>query len=240
MSAISVLIPCYNENLYIVAAVESVVRQTFKDWELIIVDDGSDDGTHAVLDSILQAHPDLPIWVIETAHKGCAHATHTAVKYATSPLCTILDGDDKLDVNSLQVIVSFFERYSKVGYAWSRYVARSEGGTKWKEGRSKPLPKGKNLKTALISGWWGALAQRSFRKSAYEQTPGLDPSLPFAVDQQLAMLFANAGVLAKHIPVVTYMHLQHKHQMSAVHRKEQQRCRGEVLRRLGGQYVKEK
>jgi len=240
MAAISVLIPCYNEAPFIRAAVQSVLMQTFTDWELVIVDDSSTDGTSQVLDMLLRQYSESPIVVGSQSHIGCAGATKQAIALATSPLCTILDGDDELDVNSLQVIVEFFQSHSEVGYAWSRYIARHEAGTEWKKGRSKPLPVGKSLKEALLAGWWGALAQRSFRASAYYKTKELDPALPFAVDQQLAMLFANAGIPAEHIPVVTYRHLQHKSQMSARHYSDQQRCRKVILERLGGRYVRER
>ena len=240
MPTISVLIPCYNEALYIWTAVKSVLRQSFHDWELIIVDDGSIDATPAALDKILRRCSQQSVMTSWQSHCGCAAATKHAIALATSPLCTILDGDDELEVDSLKTIVEFFQDHPEIGYAWSRYRARVENGGKWKEGRSKPLPEGKNLKEALLSGWWGALAQRSFRKEAYARTSGIDGSLPFAVDQQLAMLFANAGVPAVHIPTVTYLHLQHSQQMSAHHYKDQQRCRGEILKRLGGKYVRER
>jgi len=240
VSTITVMIPCYNEAPYIATAISSVVAQTFKDWELVIIDDGSIDGTDWELDQVLAQFPLLPISVYRTEHKGCAHATMQATELATSPLCTILDGDDTLMNDSLQKIVSAFQTHPRVGYIWSRYKARPENGHQWKEGRSKALPLGMSLKAALLKGWWGALAQRSFRRRVYKKTPGLDPSLPYAVDQQLAMLFANLGCEVMHFPEITYCHLQHSKQMSATHRKEQQRCRGEILKRLGGTYVKER
>ncbi|KKL19805.1 hypothetical protein LCGC14_2461820, partial [marine sediment metagenome] len=189
---------------------------------------------------VLRWQLDLPISIFFTEHKGCANATAKAIELATSPLCTILDGDDLLAEDSLAIIVKAFQECSNVGYMWSRYKARHEKSSHWKEGRSKQLPPGKTLKEALLSGWWGALAQRSFRKKVYLQTPGLDPSLPYAVDQQLGMLFANLGCEVMHLPQVTYLHLQHDKQMSAKHFKDQQRCRGEILKRLGGKYVKER
>jgi len=240
VSQISVLIPCYNEALYIREAVKSVVNQSFRDWELVIVDDGSDDGSSEELDSILTSFSQYPISVVNQPHRGCAAATKLAIENASSPLCTILDGDDEFDPSSLQVVVDFFFRYPKIDFAWSKYRACSDGSTHWKLGRSKPLPPNQTLRQALLDGWWGALAQRSFRREAYFRTKGLDPRLPFAVDQQLAALFAELGCEVAHIPVVTYYHLQHSKQMSAQHYKDQQQCRRKILERLGGRYVKEK
>ena len=237
---ISVLIPCYDEAPYIMDAVQSVVKQTFSNWELVIVNDGSTDGTAVILERVLQRYRRYPVSVVATDHQGCAGATKTAIAFSVAPLCTILDGDDLFTEKSLEVVVKAFRQNRDIDYMWSKYIARADGTSKWKPGRSKALPPGKTLKEALLSGWWGALAQRSFRRSAYALTKGLDARLPYAVDQQLSMLFANANCKAQHLPIVTYQHLQHKKQMSAVHYRDQQRCRGEILKQLGGSYVKER
>ena len=237
MAAITVLIPLYNKALYIEKAIESVLDQSFEDWEFIVVDDLSTDDSFERALSLMSGQNISLIQLPE--HVGCAGATHEAVRFATSPICTILDGDDFLHTDSLRVILDEFEKDIELEYMWTRYHSRSETRSSWKEGRSKDLPLGLSLKQALLQGWWGALAQRSFRREANLETGGLDVLLPYAVDQQLAMLFANRGSKVKHLPVVTYYHLQHSKQMSAQHHQDQQRCRGEILRRLGGEYVRE-
>lgn len=238
--AISVLIPYYNKAEFIRDTVLSAVGQTLSGWELVIVDDGSTDTSEQVLDGLLLEYPNRLILVYRRPHVGCAGATDFAVRVASAPLCTILDGDDLLEPHSLQTVVDFFNANPAVVYAWTKYRCKSPSATSWKGGRSKALPDGKTLKSALLSGWWGALAQRSFRKAAYLETGGLDHRLAYAVDQQLAMLFARLGKPVAHIPVVTYRHIQHGKQMSATHYKEQQHCRGEILKRLGGGYVRER
>lgn len=47
---VSVLMPCYNEEKYLALAVESIVQQTYQEWELILVDDGSDERTRSVIE----------------------------------------------------------------------------------------------------------------------------------------------------------------------------------------------
>ena len=239
MSRISVLIPCYNEERFLELALRSIVQQTLPEWEVIVVDDGSTDRSVEVVERFMRKH-DYPVGLTLSSHKGCAAATDQAARLATSSLCTILDGDDYLTSDSLKLIVEAFDQHEDVEYIWSRYLCKKEGEIQWREGRSKSLPEGQNLRDAYLSGWWGALAQRSFRRDAYLESGGLDYSLPFAVDQQLALLFAQRGSHAMHLPVITYYHVQHNKQMSATHRREQQRCRGEILRRLGGSYVRER
>lgn len=238
--AISILIPYWNKADFIHQTVSSVIVQTFTNWEIVLVDDGSTDESSSVLNSLLRKYPRLLIQVLRIPHTGCAGATDVATKYATAPLCTILDADDMLLPHSLQTVVDFFKSNQQVVYAWTKYECRASERVAWRNGRSKDLPVNMNLKQALLSGWWGALAQRSFRRQTYLETGGLDHSLPFAVDQQLGMLFAQTGKPTAHIPVVTYRHWQHDKQMSATNHREQQRCRGEILKRLGGRYVRER
>jgi len=237
---ISVLVPSYNTAPWLRNMVKSVVRQTCKRWEMIIVDDGSEDETPLVLNKLLAEYSQYQISAALASHQGCAGALKMAVELTSAPLCTYVGADDTIAPDSLEVIVKAFKKHPKVGFIWTRYLAKREGARNWTRGRSKRLPKGKSLKQALLSGWWGALAQDCWRRSAYLKTPGLDPNLPFAVDQQVAMLFANLGCKVLHLPRVTYFHIQHHRQMSATHFKEQQKCRAEILRRLGGVYVREK
>jgi len=239
--AISVLIPCYNSERTVAATLESVTTQTFPDWEIICVDDGSEDRSALVVEQCMREQPERQIALVRSAHAGCAAATRIAIQNAMSPICTILDSDDTLLPHALETIIQAFAARPDVGFLWTRYLAVKEiPGAKPRGGRSKPLPAGKTLKEALLAGWWGALAQRAFRLAVYEKTPGLDPSLPYVVDQQLAALFAELGCAVMHVPVNTYVHLQHAAQMSARRYKEQQACRARVLERLGGKYVSER
>ena len=237
---ISVLVPCYNAAPFLRDMIESVVVQTWTDWELTIVDDGSTDNSVNVVESALRDHSDREISLLVQPHRGCSSALKDAVDYSHGRFCTFVGADDFLPSNSLHDIVEAFDNHPEVGFLWTRYLAQRPTHTSWKEGRSKSLPVNNTLKKALLSGWWGALAQDCWRREAYLRTPGLDPTLSFAVDQQIAMLFANLECDVMHLPVVTYYHIQHDKQMSATHYKEQQRCRGEILRRMGGQYVRER
>lgn len=94
MSAVSVMIPVYNGERYIRAAVESILNQTFADFELIIVDDGSSDGTA----SILAGPPistDSRVRVIRhKTNRGLSCAHNTSLEAAKGDLIARMDGDD--------------------------------------------------------------------------------------------------------------------------------------------------
>ena len=67
---VSVIIPCYNHGRYLPEAVASVVAQTFGDWELIIVDDGSTDDSAAVAEQLIARHPQQRMRLLRQANQG--------------------------------------------------------------------------------------------------------------------------------------------------------------------------
>lgn len=89
---ISVLIPAYNSGRYIHDTLRSVLEQTFQDFEVIVVDDGSTDGTYEVL--LDYARRDPRIRVVRNDHGGISRALNRGLEVATRPWIARLDHDD--------------------------------------------------------------------------------------------------------------------------------------------------
>jgi len=89
---ISVLLPCFDAEATLPAAVESIRAQTFEDWELILVDDGSTDGSAAV--AALLAREDPRVRVITQPHSGIVGALAAASAEARAPFLARMDADD--------------------------------------------------------------------------------------------------------------------------------------------------
>jgi len=87
---IAVVIPTFNRSASVLAAVQSVLRQDVSDIEVIVVDDGSTDGTVA----ILRAHADPRVRVESMPHGGRCNARNRGVELAVAPWVTFLDSDD--------------------------------------------------------------------------------------------------------------------------------------------------
>lgn len=92
---ISVVIPCYNVEKYLVRAVESVQAQTFAEWEAILVDDGSTDKTPELCDSLTAK--DARIKVIHTQNGGGSRARNEGLRNATGTLVYFMDADDWIE-----------------------------------------------------------------------------------------------------------------------------------------------
>ena len=86
---VSVIIPAYNRGWILTEAIDSVLTQDFKDYELIVVDDGSTDNTRAILDTYGQ-----DIIVLRQVNKGVSAARNLGIAEAEGQLVAFLDSDD--------------------------------------------------------------------------------------------------------------------------------------------------
>lgn len=89
---VSIIMPAYNGERYLTAAIESVLEQTYAKWELIIVDDGSTDNTARLVSEISET--DNRIRYLYQANAGQANARNAGIKYSRGDLIAFLDQDD--------------------------------------------------------------------------------------------------------------------------------------------------
>lgn len=91
---VSVLIPTFNRREQLVSALQSVLRQTRTVDEIVVVDDGSTDGTREMLDDFTQQYADIPVLVIHQENRGPSAARNAGIKAASGELIAFLDDDD--------------------------------------------------------------------------------------------------------------------------------------------------
>ena len=104
---VSVIIPAYNVEGFVRRCVESVLRQTFTNFELLIVDDGSTDRTGAILDSM--AERDIRISVFHVENGGAPAARNFALDRAQGTFVCFMDADDWAEANMLEEMVALME-----------------------------------------------------------------------------------------------------------------------------------
>lgn len=98
----SIIIPVYNVEDYLDACLESVVNQSFSDWEAICVDDGSTDGSSAILERYI--NKEKRIRVLKQANGGLSAARNAGMAAAKGDYVLFLDSDDWLENNALEVL----------------------------------------------------------------------------------------------------------------------------------------
>ncbi len=104
---ISIIIPTYNRAHVLPRAIESVQKQEFKDWQLIIVDDGSTDQTEELMQQFLQ---DDRIKYVKKENSGAAHSRNVGVDHASFDWITFLDSDDEAKTDWLKVAFTFINK----------------------------------------------------------------------------------------------------------------------------------
>lgn len=117
--AVSVVIPCYNYAHYLPDALQSVLTQTFQNFEIIIVNDGSADNTVAVAQRLISAHPNYSIKLINqqnSGHPACSRNAGIAKSRGTYILP--LDADDKLHPLFLEKMVQTLADYPLISIVY--------------------------------------------------------------------------------------------------------------------------
>lgn len=103
----SVIIPVYNKEKYIEIAIRSVLNQTYQNFEIVIVDDGSTDRSAAIINAIA----DSRIRLIQQKNSGVSRARNCGIEAAQGELVFFLDGDDWYQKNYLHTVVAMAEHY---------------------------------------------------------------------------------------------------------------------------------
>lgn len=120
---ISVVIPLYNGAPYIGRSIHSVLRQTFKEVEIVVVDDGSTDNGP----ELVRQMPYPEIHLVRQSNGGVSAARNTGVREAKHKLIAFLDADDEWLPDHLERIVSLYEKYPQCGvFGTSYYFKRGE------------------------------------------------------------------------------------------------------------------
>ncbi|HWM08988.1 MAG TPA: glycosyltransferase, partial [Solirubrobacteraceae bacterium] len=108
MPRISVIVPVYEVEAYLDECLRSVSAQTFGDLEVVMVDDGSTDGSAAIAER--HAERDGRMRLVRQANHGLGHARNTGVQAATGDLMLFLDSDDRLPPDALALLLGALER----------------------------------------------------------------------------------------------------------------------------------
>ena len=116
MKKVSVIVPVYKVESYIESAIQSVLKQTYQNFELLMIDDGSPDRSAEVC----QRFNDPRLTLIRQANRGLAGARNTGIRHAQGTYIAFLDGDDLWLPSKLEKHVRHLESSPNVGVSFSR------------------------------------------------------------------------------------------------------------------------
>jgi len=129
MPKVSVIIPCYNQGMYLEEAIQSVLAQSFRHFEIIIVDDGStDEATRALLENYSRPH----CTVYRKQNEGLPVARNFGILRSKGEYILPLDADDKIGNGYLEEAAAVLDRYPdvKIVYCQARYFGARKGVVK--------------------------------------------------------------------------------------------------------------
>jgi len=179
MASISIIIPSFNHARYITAAIESVLDQTIGDLELVVIDDGSVDGTPQILSKIQD--PRMKVFFQE--NQGAHAAINRGIQNSTGNYVGILNSDDVYSRTRLERLLSMLEEDGSMGVVGSYLeVIDSQGnplGIKqayhslepWMlENPERSFRRGDSLRAALLTeNYWATSSNFFFRRDVYEK-----------------------------------------------------------------------
>ncbi len=136
---VSIVIPCHNYGQYLRECVESVLWQTFTDWEMIIINDGSTDDTHEVAQQILKAYPDYRIRYHSQECKGIVQPRNYGVSISQGQYILALDADDLLAPTFLEKTVPILDSRPEVAYVSTKALFFGISNKIWPRSQFSPL-----------------------------------------------------------------------------------------------------
>ena len=162
MAKVSVIIPCYNQGQYVDEAFDSILKQTFQDFEMIIVDDGA---TDVFTIQKLKEYNKPKTRVLHTTNQGLPNARNNGIKEAKGEYMLPLDADDYFETTFLEKAVKVLDTKPGVGVV-------SCGMQCFGISQKRHLPQGGDVKNFLAQN--NACVASLFRKICWEQVGGYD------------------------------------------------------------------
>lgn len=184
----SVLIANFNNGLYLEDAIDSVFKQTYNNWEIIIVDDCSTDNSVEIYREF-ESESRIHIYYNDRNH-GCGYTKRRCAELANGCICGFLDPDDTLEPEALEIMVKVHEEDQSLSLVYSRYnvVDKNHQYIRISQ-QQKKMPEG----SSFLEGDGGISHFVSFKSSAYRKTPGINADFLRAVDHNLYFLLEEVG-----------------------------------------------
>ncbi|MDM8553171.1 glycosyltransferase [Desulfococcaceae bacterium HSG7] len=195
MPKVSVIIPCYNQGHYVDEAVDSVLEQTYNDFEIIIVNDGSTDKFTA---DLLNSYQKPETKVIHKTNQGLASARNNGIKAAQGEYILPLDADDKIGKEYLAEAVKVLDNNPGIGIVYCNAEVLGKAGKKW------ALPE-YSLEEMLIDNI--IFCSSFFRRKDWEEIGGYDPEMKYGwEDYDFWLALIEKGLLVYKIPLVLFFY----------------------------------
>jgi len=121
---VSIILCTYNRGKYLHQCIDSVIHQTFQNWELLVIDDGSDDHTFEIVDSYLQKFQNIRY--LKHKNRKLAYAKNVGIQASFSPYITFLDSDDTYAQNHIESRLAYLKSYPEIDLLQGGFFSEEE------------------------------------------------------------------------------------------------------------------
>ncbi len=209
VNKISILIANYNNGRYFRDCYNSIISQSYENWEVIIVDDGSTDNSIDLIKIMIEGDNRFKLYQNET-NKGCGYTKRKCLDLATGEFCAFLDPDDAIFPYAIECLLDEFGKNRKIIAAYSKLIFCDEHlNPREVFSKIKQIHNDKYFFNIPIQ----IHAFFVFKRSAYLKTSGINPDLQNAVDQDLYLKLLETGG-AKFVDEVFYKYRLHSNGIS--------------------------
>jgi glycosyltransferase involved in cell wall biosynthesis len=192
---VSVVIPCYNQGRYLADAIDSVLAQTYRNHEIIVVDDGSHDETAEV------AARYTGVRYVRQDNAGLGAARNSGLRISRGDYLVFLDADDRLLPEALQIGVNGLHVNPDCAFISGHYRYLTADGSFWRQ-HARPPVEADRFRELLRKNYIGMHATVMYRRQALESVGGFDPKLRSCEDYELYFRVVRGHRVATHDHVV--------------------------------------
>lgn len=208
----SIIIPNYNNGAFIGEAIQSVIRQSYSDWEVIVVDDCSTDQSIEVVRALCR---DKRIrLLINSKNKGVGYSKRRGLKHARGDLIGTLGSDDRLSEDALEKMVEAHYLNLNASLIYSQmHVCDSALRPQHIFKGTGPIPEGETFLSQQNNTYHQVTSFRTFKKELYNKTEGFNHRFKKAADKDIIYKLEEVGEMV-YIEEPLYYYRHHDHNIS--------------------------
>lgn len=218
MEKVSLILTTYNRSKFLITALNSINNQSHKDYEAIIIDDGSTDNTQQIINEFISLSKNNKFKYIRQAHLGRNQSLVNAHKITSGQYIGWLDSDDCLHPGCLQNTVNYLDTNKNVGLVYTNYYDLDFKGEIIGEGRRCNIPYSKEK----LLEYFMVFHFRLFKGSLFEKMGGIDCELETCMDYDLALKMSEITDIHK-IPEFLYYYRVFTYDSISRNKQQQQK-----------------
>lgn len=184
MPELTVSMPAYNSSKFVGEAVESVLRQEGIDFELMVVDDGSEDNTIDVVESFKDPRIKL---LRNKVNTGISYCHNLVIDNSASPFISHVDSDDLVLPGAFRKIIDMIKSSSDIGQVHCCYLFINEEGKNMKMDMSPVIKPGMDYKRGILICGGVINHLRTYRREVFHAVGKFNETLKYSVDTEMAL-----------------------------------------------------